>query len=171
VVAWRQFVNLGNHLENLISKAQQGENGGLTPRSACDSTPISDSRRADAGEWATLRTQLGRSESTHLTADYKTGMRVSGLIEKYGVSRSSVYEHLKKNGVKLDKNLLEEHRIDRAIELYQSGMTLVRLPRKSGQIEPPCGKRSKREHPPASTRQPGSLQHGVRASPRMFVES
>ena len=132
VVPWRQFVNLGNHLQNFISKALQGKNGGLETRSACDSSPISEDRGAVVREWATLRTQLGRSESTDLAADFANGIKISGLIEKYGISRSSVYEHLKKNGVELDKNLLEEQRIDRAVELYQAGMTLVEVAKEIG---------------------------------------
>ncbi len=77
------------------------------------------------GESWTVRTTLGEEDTTTLVADYKAGMRIAELAQKYGVNRKTVIRRLERQGLKRTVNAFTPEKAERAVELYLGGMTLV----------------------------------------------
>lgn len=129
VVLERQFENDRYPLRTLISRVSSG---GLDPRSDLQTTPISDIRGEVINELETPRTILSPSESMQLADDFLSGMKVPALVKKYGVNRSTVYDHLAEHGIRPKKNVLTNDRVDRAVRLYEAGMTLAEVAKEIG---------------------------------------
>lgn len=85
---------------------------------------IRDSRGSIAAERWKVATRLTTEQSEALAKDFRSGVRVTVLASKYRVTRATVHEHLNKHGLRRPRNILDSERVDRAVELYQAGMTL-----------------------------------------------
>jgi len=76
--------------------------------------------------------RLSVNEAALLCCDYREGATVYELAAKYGCHRNSVSAHLKRNGVKMRVRSLTEDQILQAIELYESGLSLVKVKERMG---------------------------------------
>lgn len=124
-----QLEKLRRPLKSLISRVSQGRY--ITPsRSQADS--ILDVRGEVRAEWESVETRLTDDESRQLAADYRAGVRVTELTEKYGVHRMTVWRHLTHHGLARPQRFLTAEEAKRACALYQAGMTLSEVAKEVG---------------------------------------
>ena len=64
---------------------------------------------------------------TELVDEYRAGTNINELAARFGVHRTTVTQHLHRNGVRMRRRGLEDHEIDYAVDLYQQGLSLVRI--------------------------------------------
>ena len=76
--------------------------------------------------------RLNDIEVACLCKAYREGATVYELAARFGCHRNSVSKHLKRNGVKMRLQPLSEGQILKAIELYESGLSLTKV---SGLLE------------------------------------
>lgn len=118
----QQFENPREALKSLISRAEKkGFSGSTRP----DGGNITDTRGVVQEEWSTVETRISDEESASLASDYRAGLQVARLSEKYGVHRMTVWRHLRAHGLTQPQNFLTEEKAERAVALYQAGMTLA----------------------------------------------
>lgn len=58
---------------------------------------------------------------------YEAGATLAKLADEFGFHRTTVSRSLKKAGLRLRRSGLDEHEARRAIDLYESGMTLAEV--------------------------------------------
>jgi DNA-binding NarL/FixJ family response regulator len=68
--------------------------------------------------------KLSKEEVQQLIADYKSGLSVKQLANKFGCYRITVSRKLKAAGVTIRHMPPTDSAIDRMVELYQSGLSL-----------------------------------------------
>jgi DNA invertase Pin-like site-specific DNA recombinase len=68
--------------------------------------------------------QLRPAEIDHLVAAYQSGSSVYELADTFGIHRSTVGRLLRKQGVDTTPPGLDPEQLARAIQLYQSGLSL-----------------------------------------------
>lgn len=64
-----------------------------------------------------------------LASDYQGGLPVSQLVRKYAVHRTTVLEHLEREGVTRRKSVrkLTDEQVQAAAEMYSNGASLLRV--------------------------------------------
>jgi len=72
-----------------------------------------------------VRTPLTAEQSAALASAYRAGERVTTLAARYGISRETLLQHLKKHGAAKGLNAFTPEKAQRAVELYVAGMTLA----------------------------------------------
>ncbi len=82
---------------------------------------------------------LTPEEEEQLIHEYKEGVPVQDLLEKYGVSTTKLYEILRKHGVKLRarkrshrRRRLSDEEVKTIIELYRSGVSVYEIAKRLG---------------------------------------
>lgn len=86
--------------------------------------------RIESGESPTVRERhlrLREDEQVRLVADYKAGLSVYELGDKYQISRKTVSVILKRRGIKLRYNLIGPTELDQAKRLYESGASYATI--------------------------------------------
>lgn len=69
--------------------------------------------------------RLEPDEVEDLVARYEAGESMKELAERFGISRWTVADHLKRNGTSTRHQVMTDERITRCIELYAAGLSLV----------------------------------------------
>jgi hypothetical protein len=97
-------------------------------------TPIDDAsrrRRSDVDAQVARQEQrrLSPNQIAALVVEYRTGSTVPELIRSYGICRTTVLAHLHRSGVETRPSVFKLKDDDRAaiFELYESGLSLVRI--------------------------------------------
>jgi lambda repressor-like predicted transcriptional regulator len=62
-----------------------------------------------------------------LVDGYRAGVAVKGLAIEFGVHRTTVTQHLQRNGVPLRRRGLDDQQVDQAMHLYRQGWSLARV--------------------------------------------
>jgi hypothetical protein len=70
---------------------------------------------------------LPTSEVTSLVDGYRAGATAKDLAIEFGVHRTTVTQHLQRNGVPLRRRGLDDPQIDQAVHLYRQGWSLARI--------------------------------------------
>ncbi|HEY9357610.1 MAG TPA: hypothetical protein VIQ52_15020, partial [Arthrobacter sp.] len=65
--------------------------------------------------------QISAEQSTQLADDYRQGMKVGDLAEKYGIHRVTVADHLAGHGIEKRLRGLGETQVLDAAKRYQAG--------------------------------------------------
>lgn len=95
-----------------------------------------DTELREAAEPPTRQVQrrLSPDDVAELVAHYQAGVRVPDLIEQYGIHRTTVLEHLRRQGVlrSPDTRKLTDADAAEAAELYRAGWSLARVGKQYG---------------------------------------
>jgi uncharacterized protein YjcR len=62
-----------------------------------------------------------------LTADYLAGVKVKVLAERYGITRQTVFDHIRRRGIPRRSPGLGPDEVDEARGLYESGKSLATI--------------------------------------------
>ncbi|MDR0308555.1 MAG: HTH domain-containing protein [Coriobacteriales bacterium] len=82
------------------------------------------------------KTYFSKEEINHLIIGYtQNRLTVNQLAEKYGCSRQTISNVLKRNGVTVTRNRMDENQIKQAKKLYSDGLTLKQVSRQLGICE------------------------------------
>jgi|ERR1700722_3444742 len=73
------------------------------------------------------QTRLEAEKASELIQLYQSGATVYELAETFSVHRQTVSAILKRNKVRMRRTVLSEAEIDRAIEFYDSGLSLAKV--------------------------------------------
>lgn len=84
--------------------------------------PYAAGRRA----WATF-SPLTDGQVARLVDGYRAGAAMKDLAIEFGVHRTTITQHLRRNGVSLRRRGLDHHQIDQAVRLYRQGWSLARV--------------------------------------------
>lgn len=76
--------------------------------------------------------QLETGQVEQLIADYRAGVTVYQLGNRFGIDRRTVGAILKRNGVQTRWQRLSPAQIDEAVELYEAGWSLARIAERVG---------------------------------------
>lgn len=71
--------------------------------------------------------ELRPDELAAIIADYQGGATLSELSTRHGYNRVGISSALKRAGVQLRRQGLNQEQIDQAVNLYRSGMSLARI--------------------------------------------
>jgi len=74
-----------------------------------------------------LQSRLAPDAIIQFEEDYQAGLTIQELAAKYGVHRTTATRHLKERGIPIRKQTMGEKDIARAVQLYQSGLSTVRV--------------------------------------------
>jgi len=69
--------------------------------------------------------RLNLEEVQDLAAAYEAGESMKELAERFGISRWTVADHLKRTGTSTRHRVMNEARIAKCVELYAAGLSLV----------------------------------------------
>jgi hypothetical protein len=69
--------------------------------------------------------RLRQDELDHLVADYLSGVKVKELAERYGITRQTVLEHRRRQGLPRRHPRLGPLEVNKACDLYRSGKSLA----------------------------------------------
>ena len=69
--------------------------------------------------------RLNLEEIQDLAAAYEAGESMKELAERFGISRWTVADHLKRSGTPTRHQKMNETRVAKCIELYAAGLSLV----------------------------------------------
>ena len=73
------------------------------------------------------QSRLAPHQIVQFEMDYQGGLMIQELAAKYGVHRTTATRHLKERGIPIRKQTMGEEDIARAVQLYQSGLSTVRV--------------------------------------------
>ena len=74
-----------------------------------------------------VRKRLSSNEEAELIAAYREGEAVTALATRFRIHHSTVSKLLKRQGISRSARMLNSIQVSRAIELYQSGLSLARV--------------------------------------------
>ena len=74
-----------------------------------------------------LRRRLGARKIKELVRRYEAGEYTTDLSREYGISKAGLLDLLRGEGVSIRKQPMTEGDIDRAVELYESGLTIKQV--------------------------------------------
>jgi hypothetical protein len=77
-------------------------------------------------DWQPLR-RLTSAESAELVAAYKDGENMASLVNRFGINRCTVHEHLDKAGIvrRVLAPILSDIQIEQAAKLYAMGLSTI----------------------------------------------
>jgi hypothetical protein len=78
--------------------------------------------------------RLRQDELDHLVADYLSGVKVKELAERYRITRQTVLEHMRRQGVPRRHPRLGPLEVKEACDLYRSGKSLADIEASSRSI-------------------------------------
>jgi DNA-binding CsgD family transcriptional regulator len=70
-------------------------------------------------------TTLRAAEVEALVRGYRSGASLNDLAARFGIHRTTVTQHLRRNGVTIRRRGLDDRQIQRAISLYRQGNSLA----------------------------------------------
>ena len=109
--------HLSSTSSTLLSLVNDLEQAGSRPTGAL---PASPSTRLPQ-----IQHRLGPDQVTELVASYQAGTTVNALARTYRIDRTTVLEHLRRQGVqRRHPRRLQQADIDKAVELYGEGASL-----------------------------------------------
>ena len=84
-----------------------------------------------------VQVRLSQAEIDELCCDYRTGLAVVQLVRKYAVHRTTVMEHLERQGVNRRQNVrkLTDADVRRAARMYKAGSSIIRTAAEFGVSE------------------------------------
>lgn len=83
--------------------------------------------RSTVGRQRLTGVHLQADEIAALTDGYRTGAAVKELATRFGIHRTTVSQHLDRNGVTLRRRGLDDEQVDQAVHLYRRGWSLARI--------------------------------------------
>ena len=91
------------------------------------STRTTDPRYKCTGARSQKQKWLQPEQVDELVCAYESGATVHELAKRFECHRTTVSGHLKSRGVAMRLTPLTEQEVDRAVELYESGLSLVKV--------------------------------------------
>ncbi|MEO1060572.1 MAG: helix-turn-helix domain containing protein [Actinomycetota bacterium] len=76
--------------------------------------------------------RLRPGQVKELVAGYRDGQTIYQLGERFGIDRRTVSAILKREGVRTRWKVMDEERIDQAVELYAAGLSLAAVAQELG---------------------------------------
>lgn len=74
-----------------------------------------------------VRRRLSADERSRLAADYEAGRSTTWLMQAYHLGKGTVLNMLAEQGVKMRGQGIPDDRIEKVIDLYKSGWSLLRV--------------------------------------------
>ena len=78
------------------------------------------------------QTRLSEDEIEIVIKEYTDGMNINQLAQKYHCHRTTISQHLKNHGVEIRDLSIPEHLIDKATDLYCSGLSYAKIGKQLG---------------------------------------
>ena len=78
------------------------------------------------------QTRLSEDEIQIVIKQYTDGMNINQLAKKYHCHRTTISQHLKNNSVEIRDLSIPDHLIDKAADLYCSGLSYAKIGKQLG---------------------------------------